>query len=683
MSIKPVEALRSPNLLLADDTPPQRHKSKKHFLWPHRRRMTDPGKLTKSHGFITTHSLAGKTQDNLVSASTEIPPLPKLRSTQEQEDHFADLQIPDCLFRLACLENTEQADISSSNSWARVPLKSTLKVTTNLSESRSTPAESGRPQSEIDAATAISSQSKPTGTRKSRRTHRSPVPIRSSSSQVGIEKRETTEPQILKPDRGWNGPDTDLTAIWVRDNVRLPLVTQENPELQSAEALNSETSMDANRTTKTAPGVSASILITTTTGSAPKRLDTLNRTQARTLTRRKGTESLVGTEGALAILSSRADDLLYTKLATELGRGQTSFQSPTLQSDSQNSKPALEIADLGTSSADPATPETGAEIESEVEAVATSQLQKLPASGQRLCNSLMKLVQERLEAVGVSMRPAHPDEDQGKGKEEVNEQIQGLRTEADEVESLVSGQTRLRPASNENTGRFRAIREMIDYQHRHEEAAMIQEAARVAMQRSRAQEVDTTRSRTPSPRTSKATVNGAVPLKPRTDPRRPKRVLRGENGGSRSHNSHVDGDIDSLSSRMDSLGCRGVLPRVPRQYWLRLLAEDREQEHEKGGQTGEGRAHYGKEEPEEDPEHRADAAVALVSVFCVACVILIRLGSVWWVTVSPAFDDGSAIRRRQREGVGTWRDLGVFVGAALFCVAGVGVVTLLTSAMFM
>ncbi|KAI0490182.1 hypothetical protein F4859DRAFT_509759 [Xylaria cf. heliscus] len=76
-----------------DDSPTQDQNSEKHFLWRRRRRMTDPGKLVRRSNTLMTHPSAGKTEESLASASSVEPPPPIPR--RESRDHFSDLLIPD------------------------------------------------------------------------------------------------------------------------------------------------------------------------------------------------------------------------------------------------------------------------------------------------------------------------------------------------------------------------------------------------------------------------------------------------------------------------------------------------------------------------------------------------------------------------------------------------------------
>ncbi|KAI0459630.1 hypothetical protein F5B21DRAFT_525061 [Xylaria acuta] len=92
-SIKTTKILYPSAFSDADDSPTKEQRTEKHFLWRRRRRVTDPGKLAKRSGSLMTHSSAGKTGESFVSDFSVEPPLPVPQL--ESRDHLSDQLIPD------------------------------------------------------------------------------------------------------------------------------------------------------------------------------------------------------------------------------------------------------------------------------------------------------------------------------------------------------------------------------------------------------------------------------------------------------------------------------------------------------------------------------------------------------------------------------------------------------------
>ncbi|KAI0390682.1 hypothetical protein F5Y17DRAFT_48098 [Xylariaceae sp. FL0594] len=661
LPVRPVEPFQSPDLPPVVDMPPPVDKSEKHFLWPRRRRMTDPGKLTKSHSLAVMNSSAGKSQDNLVSGSTGIPPLPRVPSPEERLDHFADLQIPDHHLHLAGLESMEKFELPPSNTRVVLPLRSILKTTTNSSQPPNPPRNPKPTPLAPGVATAISSQSKPTGTRKPRHVQRFSAPVRNPLSQTGTGKEAMTLPGV------------HVTATPARGHADLPAHAQVDPKLKPTKP---HMSTDANHAATVTTGASAFTPTTTTTGSGPDRRNIPDKTQTCTYSLQQTMEHSTAIEETPVTLSSGNEKDQYAKPATITGNVQTSSQPSTPPRPSPSYELALETADHGTSSTGLAPLVTGTQMEAEAGPAAdvpTASPSQTPlVSGQSVRNSLMDLVRKRLEEVGVSMPAVRQDQSPDEGRQETNGHVREGQIVEDQSSEPRLAKVRVRPAASQGRDWSRTIRDVPEQQLRHEETTLIQEAARIAMQRSRAREVYTMRDQSYSPRTPEAAMDGTVPLVPRTGLKRSKGVIQRENRAIEGHHVCDDVDIDSHSSEMDSPGRQYLSPQVD------------EEEGDKNGWTDEETEGFGVEESEKGTgRFRPDAVVAFASAFCITCVIVIQLGRMWWRAVRPVFDSRSAIWRRLREGAGTRRDLGVFVSAALFLVVVVGGMYTLTSAIIM
>jgi hypothetical protein len=267
---------------------------------------------------------------------------------------------------------------------------------------------------------------------------------------------------------------------------------------------------------------------------------------------------------------------------------------------------APETADTGTSSTDDfATPEPSS---------------KTPPPGTRLSltNALIKLVRGKIEGVGVSITlPQQQHEDRDKGKT-----IQAKECTVTSMTGLLQNQ------DNEKLAAVRQQRAPGEYKE-----AMIQEAARIAMQRSRAKEVVTTRSRTPSPR----------------NPEEPEVVSPvSEYTVERQEDDAVNIGVPSIKTGFMDL-----------EDFSRQLTHINDKEIIEHG-TSDG-----------SQSSEPNKIIALAELLVLVCMILFGVACAWWIVVRPAFDTRSDLWRRRRSQRSTLGDIGVFMGAAVFCVAAV------------
>ncbi|KAI1816930.1 hypothetical protein GGS20DRAFT_133433 [Poronia punctata] len=623
--------------------PQQRERSERRFLWFPRRRMTDPGELDKHQRAAMIRSSAGNGRDKNGSNATETPLLSALHQDRGRQDHFNDLRIPDYHLHLTYPERTAQKNlpltpaspapplaattISSGSGSIEGPTKAILQSTTNLIGPGGTRIKQLQHVADASLATVISSQLTPKESTKSRDIHQHPVPTGSSSSQTGTEQEGVSQLSARESGQSQGRPDANPTPETASSgNIPPSASVAGAQELRPEPPVNGGTGTHPVQAAPKLLGVSVSIPTTITTGSGRSRLSQpLKVAEVQT----KGENGTLDTEGALVIPSS-LDGPVCTKSAMETEQPQIYSPPTTPQRDSQSSKLAQEIADPDTASMDYVTREAEAQMSAEVP----------PAvRGQNLNNALMDLVREKLECVGIAMLPPPESSDKEEGK----------RVETQNVEPLISDRLESHPETDKGESKARRA---ATYHSQNPRRAMVQEAARIAMQRSRAREVYTTGIRTPSPQ---------IP----------------EQAAAKTDGNLVDGDIGSPSgSRTGALnrqsflvqgsGRRSCLSRRCKDY----ECGEEQTEHRKKRDANK-RVKFvsperettkeAEQKPAEGPEPKYSGAAALLSVLYAALIVLFGLGWAWWIAVSPVFDTGSEIRKRRRRGANTWRDYCLFM----------------------
>ncbi|KAI3318369.1 hypothetical protein HD806DRAFT_314438 [Xylariaceae sp. AK1471] len=615
----------------AADTPPQRQKSEKHFLWARRRGMTDPGKLVKCANPVMINSSAGKTEEYLVSISTDpLPPMPRL---QPQQDHFADLLIPDHHLHLAYLEQTERienplAPIKRNRSpiTAATPMRGSRSeaqsklvpmITTNLPGYRRSQSKPQRTVSNANAATAISFQSRLKRKMNSPSIHQRLIQIRSSSSQMRSIQALISPMQTQNTSQTHCHIDTDLSGDTPWSQNPRPLSTlQEVSTNQSVETLDAHPIITLNEQAERNPIESASTHTITITGfdpdpdPDPQHLQ--DGIQLRMESWGTGEGSAVETRGAPVTPSLQSGSLPCNALTTGTERTTTS------------SRPTSPAKDSESFVLDPETAETGIGSTDDLVTLETDPTTPPPGLRLSLTNALMKLVREKLEEVGVAM--AAPQQQQ----QHEDNKGQTVQTK----ESKVTSETGL-PRYQDNDTQVATHQRQAPGEHKE---TMIQEAARIAMQKSRAKEVMTTRSCTPSPWTPET--QEFIPLDCKEDI--PEDGVVGIGFPLIKIGST---DLEG-SSQLELQG-------------LQRVTHANYKENRKHGISNDN----------QNPE--SDTIVTILDFFVMVYLVLFGFACAWWIVVRPAFDTRSELWRRRRRRRSTWRDIGVFMGACLFCVAAV------------
>ncbi|KAI0905278.1 hypothetical protein F4823DRAFT_146164 [Ustulina deusta] len=662
MSIKPASVVYPSVFSDTDNSPPQEQKNEKRFLWRRRRRMSDPGKPGKRPNPLMTHSSAGKTEESLVPASTEhAPPIPRLQPRQELKDHFPDLSIPDPhlylvpysgrMVRMEKSLTTAKRDTSpvmptrpAQSSHSEAQSKPALRIATNFSACRGPQADPSGAVSYTKGATAISFPSKLKGNTKPPPIYRRSIPIRSSSFQMRVVPAQESQIQTQNTSQTRNHIDTGLPKNTVGSQS---VGHQSNSqEISRTEILNGHTGTNMNKRYGKDQGESASTPTIIITGFDPDPQLLIEGTQSRMGYRGDGKSSAVGSDETPVTSSSHSGGpALCNEPGPEKDWSTTppSSRPTTPQSDLQSFMLAPETPETDTASADLAI--IG------VNPTPSAQYLQAPDSYRNPKTVLMKSARGKLEEIAA----IYPQQ-QHVANEKQN-------TPANEFNSNTVG---LPPHGQSNRAQASHQRQAPSEHSEHREA-MIQEAARIAMRRSRAKEIITTRSRTPSRTPS-----------PRTQETRPAILSHHgakiplENGGG--GNGGVDTDFPFIR-----IGSMDLQPPPSQSQLQRLQHQSRGWVN---GQKTEKR-HFGEEtlkiledktngQHERSDENAEPGAIAILASFLMtAYLILFGLVCAWWVMVQPAFDQRSDLWKRRRKRESTREDVGVFAAAVVFCIGGV------------
>ena len=195
--------------------------------------------------------------------------------------------------------------------------------------------------------------------------------------------------------------------------------------------------------------------------------------------------------------------------------------------------------------------------------------------------------------------------------------------------------------------------------------AMIQEAARIAMRRSRAREVVTrSPSRSPSPRVAEMRAVSVL----RHSSRSPLQKNGEEEEGVGiedidvpfSGRSHCDVDLHQQHSENNKL-LQGRESRVKHEG-SEEITKSGNQRMRKSPTTAMKR--------DANRKSTTGALVLIVSFVIVSYMVIFGIASAWWVVVKPAFDQRSDLWKRKRRRETTGEDVGVFAAAVVFCVGG-------------
>ncbi|KAI0541602.1 hypothetical protein GGR58DRAFT_434246 [Xylaria digitata] len=637
----------------ADDSAAQEQNNEKHFLWRRRRRMSDPGKLRKRPNFLMINSSAGRTQESLVSDCVEPPPpVPRLQLGRELKNHFADLYIPDShlhlvpyserMVRIEKSPTTAKRDPSpvmpaspTQGSRSEAQSKPALRIATNLSACQGPQTSQPRAVSDTKGATATSFQSSPKGSTKSLSIYRRLIPTRNSSFQAKLAQGQASQIQIQNTSETRNHTDTDLPrTIGGSQSLRQGSASQESAKTGT---LDGDIGIDMSELYER--GQEGSVFTPTIiiTGFGPDRQLLFEGTQPRLEAWKDREGSAVGSDGPPVALSSHSGEQACCSASTsEKERSMTMSSRPTTpQSDLQSFVLARETLETDTTSTNLAM--------SGVDPVPPVQHLQAYDSHQTPKNVLMKRVSRNVEEVAVisPLRHHEANQEQLTQAKEIKFNIANLPYHRQDNKVQVSHQ-RQAPRNHKET--------------------MIQEAAQIAMRRSRAKEVVTTRNHTPS-RTPSPRMRSTRETSPAVPSRRNVRTPQ-ESGSGR-----VDADFPSFK-----IGFNDLQP--PPQ------SELQEPRHRNPGyikeQTAPGRQ-FGEEILEilgdtengtSDENTEDGVAVTLASLFVTACMVLLGLAWAWWVMIKPAFDQRSELWRRRRSRESTWGDITVFAAAAAFCAGG-------------
>ncbi|KAI0406918.1 hypothetical protein F4802DRAFT_81299 [Xylaria palmicola] len=620
--IKPTKTLFPDVFSDTDDASPEIAKTESHFLWRRRRRMTDPGKLVKRQNSVMIHSSAVKTEESLASDSNVVtPPLPQFPPLQELKNHFLDLQIPDCHLHLQDLPHVAPTR-PMEGSHSETQSKSVLGVATNLSDCREPQTQPPRTDLDDKEATATLFQSRlKWNTKHPNAHHQNVVPIRSSSVQtISVQAR---------------GPRTHfLDGSQTRDHmdqVHCPTSGHQKKYRQGPLQKAPRGKEDPDNHTKIYmkdhgekyQGGFASTPTTTITGFDPNPQNLFEGAQSH-MWLMKESRAVDSDETPTISSSQSSERVLCNVSTTETGWDTTtSSRRTTPQSDSQSFVLAPETPEIDTLLTDLVMPETSP----------TPPARRLYGAGAGLTSKAMQLKRSMGEPGGASIAMSRL---QHRGPN------QKQKIQAEEAQIPKAG------LQHQRNGKPCSAHQR--YEAGDHDGAMIQEAARIAIQRSRAKQIVTVRSHPPS-RTPSPLIQDDPNFK------------YGCGGGgakigsrsARASTTHVQPSAQS--------GVRG------RQHsnleWVKGRISEKGPEDEKMG----GSRYTGNKGNMIDRQKSIPGpVVTFVSFLVTIAMVAFGLGCAWWVMIQPVFDQSSRLWRRRHRGESTWQDIGVLVAAGLFCV---------------
>ncbi|KAL7627568.1 hypothetical protein AAE478_001761 [Parahypoxylon ruwenzoriense] len=583
-----------------------RTKSGKHFLW-RRRRGTDPGKLVARPVVELGTSLTDQT---LTSDLT----------THLRRDHFADLAIPD--YHLDLLSEPTDATESQSTFPDEPPSTTpnpnfqaatgenriALSSVTNLGY----PRENDRTGQDTGVAIATSAQSRLKGIMKRPSIRRKLVP-----GLLGVAQTSSTERHQTPP------PNAD--KLQNRTVDKFPVNTPEYQSLHQQLGLhgtNSEytcnTLLQASSNIGLTQNGSVSTPITIITGSAPDLRNRLDSPEPETEAKPSQIDGTVDTTKAEALAAPTPPDPEEGYIAPAPTSGEQTLSSPpiTPRSGSPNPTPAQETAGIDITSTHPAT------------------LEKKPPTRvstpttPRLCRLIQENREKNMGATG-EMENIKTETLQSLEAERASMQdMHGMNTHKIDQRSHSAGPVQGMEAIS------REARQLLSPQDRKE--SMVEEGAQIVVLRSREKEIATSKSddrkaslhkgRTPSPVKRKVANNRRAESKQPPQPRHARKKPANEEGtgaGMPSRPEHV-------SKSTTQAQYKGAIDDVEKLDTFTTMAR-----------------------------------------FCkTVCIVLLGLTCTWWMTVQPAFDQQSDLWKRKHRKQTTWKDVGVFASAGMFCITG-------------
>ncbi|OTB08077.1 hypothetical protein M426DRAFT_200684 [Hypoxylon sp. CI-4A] len=213
---------------------------------------------------------------------------------------------------------------------------------------------------------------------------------------------------------------------------------------------------------------------------------------------------------------------------------------------------------------------------------------------------------------------------------------------------------------------------------------MVEEAARIAVLRSRAKEIvrgksvdrrTTTAtpaptgrngSRAPSPGKRHAGQDSKANETPEPKlQKRPKKKKRLGDEGAAGTGLPSSKPESSSSSSSSSSGRSTSATQTP------TLTQA---SHNKRGASATSSGTNATTEEEKEATDRLDGSASRITLvqFCKTIyIVFLGLACTWWIVVRPAFDQRSDLWRRRYRKQSTWKDVAVFLAAGVFCLAGV------------
>ncbi|KAI1172388.1 hypothetical protein F4777DRAFT_601646 [Nemania sp. FL0916] len=716
----------------SDGPASQEQKSEKNFLWRRRRRITGPREAAKVPKPLMAHFPAERTEENLALSSVEpIPPmpLPLLPSRQKSRDHFLNLLIPDYHLNVVhCPEQTVMLEKSKTptedepspmvskepteSSHRKAQSKPPLRTATNLSDCREAQTKSRFIVLDNEQATATLSRSKSKGNTKPPPVCRRVIPLRSTSFQARRLEAQWPQTKTQTVGQVQNIDEVISRGASELEKLRQHPTNQAGPKQKTP--LNPYIDLNVKKPQERLARESASIPTITITGSDPRPHLLSEDIQSGTETQKTVEDNVIektvvggnvvgknmtNGDGTPPIPSDRSSkEVLCDGSTTDGGLDQTmSSHLATPQRKLQNSVPAHKIPEIDTTSTNSVMIGTGSML-----TVKSIQPRNPYENPKIIPTRHFRLTPER--AVIVTAPP------------QCHKTIQGSTTEAREITGTGTGPQNRRQNSK--------VRLSDPHQHQmpsgHEET-MIQEAARIAMQRSRAKEVVTRRTRTssctPSPRTQgvREDTTLAIPTMNPTSLSLVRNTGGGVDVGLTPSVKGGDGGallrVSQTQLREQEQGCKTLKRTLERVHDGREMEEGHGRDGNMAGAVLEikdrekGVECTARENAKASNNKNSDNVfLSLVSVLIMACIVWFGLACAWWVVVKPAFYDlfrsllwtrGRGNRRRRRGesertwmSMYTWRDVVVFAGATVFLGltvvvfvggvrAGVGVVSML------
>ncbi|KAI1806131.1 hypothetical protein F4811DRAFT_511916 [Daldinia bambusicola] len=618
-----------------------RTKSARHFLW-RRRRGTDPGKLGTSHqGGIVMSMVA----QNLTPNPTE----------NAHKDHFADLTIPDYRLHLLSPEPVDTADNQSTFS------EDSSVITPNASSL-------GMNKMALSSTTNLVYLQ---GNGRSSKGARAAPPVTSSSSKLKDIMRRPSIRRKLVP--------TLLTTVHTKDTEKLRMSPPTFDELQDRTVNDLPVDGPLSQNPPIQPGQQGRI-------SIEKAGKILNRTESNLKRARRESVSTPTTtitgcvpaqqsqpespQSEKSIEPSQIDgaaDILDIPVIPSPLRLYNPCITPDLiperrrtpslprvpQKNLPNLEPAREIPGTGISSTHRATPE-----------------KKLPTRAStptppKPCRPFQK--NGATDQVDIP-KGGDAVEKVETSKTEKTEHVDIKKVTPQERPRRINRETRSASMTRAPTRTSTRAPTTISSREAHHRRScdspresIVEEAARVAMLRSKAKEIvrsrsvdhrvslSRNRSRTPSPVKKQAPTNGKATEPKRSLPRRPRKKRHGE---------EVVGT--ALPSKPEQIEIHAGKDTDKTQLQQQQQQQQKQkQTQDKKGDTTEGFA-----------GGRRDPPVTVMQFCKTVYIVFLGLTCTWWTVVRPAFDAQSDLWRRRYKNESTWRDVGVFTSAGLFCLAG-------------